>query len=92
MTLPFALVLAAVLVALAAYAQINVARFTASPAAATATRIVLLAVGAALGYIATGVAETPLLAFLYFVIGLGLPHVPAAFIVFFKTMSGAGKS
>jgi hypothetical protein len=92
MTFGTALVLAAVLLPLTVYAQANVGRYTAAPAAAALARGMLLAVGGALGYIATHVAETPVLALLYFAIGLGMVHVPAAFIIFMKRASGAGKS
>jgi hypothetical protein len=92
MTFGTALFLAAVLLPLTVYAQRDIGRFTAAPAAAALARGGLLAVGGALGYIATQVAETSLLAFLYFAIGLGLVHVPAALILFMKRAGGAGKS
>jgi hypothetical protein len=92
MTFGTALVLAAVLLPLMVYAQTRIGRFTAVPAAAALMRGVLLAVGGALGYIATHFAETPLLALLYFAIGLGIAHVPAALILFLKRAGGAGKS
>jgi hypothetical protein len=85
-------VAALLLLAAAAYAQSRIARYTRSPGNATAMRVVLAAIGIALGYIATRFAETPFLAVLSFAIGFGLPHVPAAFILFFKRESGAGRS
>jgi hypothetical protein len=92
MTFWTALLLAIVLLPLAAYAQASIGRFTAAPAAAALARGTLLAVGGALGYIATQVAETPVLALLYFAIGVGIVHVPAALILFMKRAGGAGKS
>jgi hypothetical protein len=85
-------VAALLLLAAAVYAQSRIARYTRSPGNATAMRVVLAAIGIALGYIATRFAETPFLAVLSFAIGFGLPHVPAAFILFFKRESGAGRS
>lgn len=92
MTFGSALLLAAVLLPLTVYAQSSIGRYTAVPAAAALMRGVLLAVGGALGYIATHVADTPLLALLYFAIGLGIVHVPAALILFMKRAGNAGKS
>jgi uncharacterized membrane protein len=90
---PFSMGLAALLLlAAAAYAQSRISRFTRSRANATLMRAVLAIIGIALGYIATRFAETPLLAALSFAIGFGLPHVPAAFILFIKRESGTGKS
>ena len=92
MTTTVALLVAAVLVPVTLYAQVNVARFTSARSNAIATRVLLLAVGAGLGYVATRYAETPLMALLYFAIGIGIAHVPAAFILFLKGASGAGRS
>ena len=86
-------VLAAAAIAAAIYAQMRIPRFTRSGSAATLTRGTLLVLGIAVGYVMAdtmGDAGGP--RFLVFLIGLGAVHVPAAFILFFKRASGAGKS
>jgi hypothetical protein len=93
MTLLLAGFAAAVAIWIAVYAQITVARFTASSASALLTRAVLLVVGVAFGYVAAmSYAAEPVMRALAFAIGLGAVHLPAAFILFVKRARGAGKS
>lgn len=77
--------------AAAAYAQWRLPFHTATPASCWSARLLLLGTGLAFGFVmaqyylgAEGFAW--LLAFL---IGLGLVHVPAAFILFLKRLRAA---
>jgi len=89
----FLTVLAVVALAAAVYAQLQIPRFTASPAKITLTRAVLIVVGIASGYVASaGYANDRPLATLAFLIGFGTIHIPAAFILFIKRARHAGKS
>ncbi len=88
------LVIAAALVLAAAiYAQLHIARFTASARATTLVRAGLFVLGLVFGYVAAdnfSQAEAP--ALLTFLIGFGAVHVPAALILLLKSAAGAGKS
>jgi len=89
-----AILVTAVLVAAAGYAQYRIPRHTAGAAAIALTRVVLVVIGVAFGYV---VAQTyadarglpPVLVFLA---GFGLVHLPAAIILFIKGARGTGKS
>ena len=86
-------ILAALVLAAAIYAQHQLPRFTASARAALLMRAGLIAIGLVFGYVAadnfSDAGAPPLLPFL---IGFGAVHVPAALILFFKGAAGAGKS
>lgn len=85
------IVLTAVLLAAAAYAQSHIPRFTANARNVTIARLTLLVVGVALGYVsATVYPLTGLAAVLAFLSGFGAVHVPAAFILLIKRGRGAG--
>ena len=85
--------LAALLLALAAYAQLRIPDFTAGRGRSVAARAALAFTGLAFGYVATlrfGNADVPPL--VVFLAGFGLVHVPAAMILFIKRRRGSGKS
>jgi hypothetical protein len=85
---------AAASIAAAAYAQYRIERYTAGTAKIWLTRVVLIAIGIALGYVlATSDPHTHGAAAVFlFLIGLGLVHFPAAFILMVKRGRGSGKS
>jgi hypothetical protein len=85
-------VVAALVLPAAVYAHVQIPRYTAGTA--RIARIVLLVVGVGLGTVSAIIyAESePSLAFLAFVIGFGVVHVPTAFILLLKSARGAGKS
>ena len=74
------------------YAQLQIGRFTA-PGRVLLTRLVLVVVGAASGYVAArtvaGEDVSPLLAL---AMGFGVVHVPAALILLIKRAGGASRS
>ncbi|MDB5812351.1 MAG: hypothetical protein JWN94_4473 [Betaproteobacteria bacterium] len=77
----------------AVYAQLRIARYTASPSSALLTRAILLLVGCGFGYVAgIGYGDDELMRGLAMIIGFGAVHLPAAFILFIKRERGAGKS
>ena len=84
---------AAIALSLAAYAQVQIPRYTATRPATLLTRAVLLAVGTAFGAVAamTYTVDT-LRTALVFLCGFGVVHFPAAFILFVKRERGSGKS
>ena len=85
--------LAAFLLAAAAYAQVQVSRFTAKRSNVVLTRTVLIAVGIAFGYVASRpYLPDPVRMVLAFLIGFGAVHFPAAFILFVKRERGSGRS
>jgi hypothetical protein len=87
------LVLAALTVAAAIYAQAQIPRFTAGAGKIALTRAVLIALGIAVGWVsASAFAHGRLLAALAFVAGFGIVHVPAAFILLLKRSRGAGRT
>jgi hypothetical protein len=86
-------VLAALVLLAAIYAQHQLPRFTASPRAAQLMRAGLIAIGLVFGYVAAdnfSAAGVPGL--LTFLIAFGAVHVPAALILLIKRAAGAGKS
>lgn len=84
---------AALALAVALFAHTQLPRFTDGHAATLLTRAVLIAVGAAVGYVAaTSSAGDPLRPALLFLIGFGAVHFPAAFILWVKRERGEGKS
>ena len=82
-----------VLLAGAAYAQIRIARYTAGRGMVMLARAVLIVTGIAFGYVsATLYPLDPVHALLNFLIGFGVVHFPAAFILFLKYARHTGKS
>jgi hypothetical protein len=87
------LVLSAILLlGLAAYAQYRIPFHTAGARKARLTRAVLALVGVALGYVSAAYYPDRASAFLAFLAGFGVVHVPAAIILFFKRARGEGRS
>ena len=87
-------IVTATLLFAASYAQYRIPRHTAGAAKIMLTRATLIVVGIALGYVMSrnsldARGPVPLL---LFVIGFGLVHLPAAFILFIKRKRGSGKS
>jgi hypothetical protein len=87
-------VAAAALLFVAGYAQSRIPRYTAGATKILLTRTMLIVVGIAFGYVlsrneagARGSASL-----LLFLMGFGLVHLPAAFILFIKRERGAGRS
>jgi hypothetical protein len=86
-------IVAALLLAAAAYAQLRIPYFTSTRAGIVITRTVLAAVGVAFGYVSAGVyPDDRVRAVLAFLIGFGAVHFPAAFILLVKAKRGSGKS
>jgi hypothetical protein len=85
-------VLAALLLGTAVFAHLQIPRYTAGTA--RIARWVLLAVGLGLGTVSAIIyADAGSgLAFLAFLIGFGIVHVPTAVILLLKRARGAGKS
>ena len=84
---------ASVLLVVAAYAQLQIPRFTAGRANVTVSRAVLAATGVALGSVSAAlVYPDAALALLVFLIGFGVVHFPAAVILFFKGARHSGRS
>jgi hypothetical protein len=93
MDLLLTMVLAALLVTAAGYAQYRIPFHTAGASRVALTRGVLIVVGVAFGYVgAVASGAQGGLALLLFLIGFGLVHAPAAIILFVKRGRGAGKS
>jgi hypothetical protein len=87
------LILALPVIAAAGYAQLQIPRYTAARLRVLLTRAILIATGIALGYVPAVIyTKDPLIALLIFLIGFGVVHVPAAFILFIKRERGAGKT
>jgi hypothetical protein len=85
--------LALLLLTVAGYVQYRIPFHTAGRSKVALTRAMLVAVGIAFGFTSAAVyVNDPHLAVLAFMIGFGLVHAPAAFILFFKTGRGEGKS
>ena len=88
-----ALLLAALALAAAAYAQLEVPRLTASARAALLTRAGLVVLGLVFGYVAAdNLSDAGMPPVLTFLIAFGSVHVPAALILLIKRAGGAGKS
>jgi cytochrome bd-type quinol oxidase subunit 2 len=92
----FLLVLSAAIgLALATYAQLQIPRYTATRSATLLTRAILIAVGIAFGAVAVlpyAAAADVLRTALIFLCAFGAVHFPAAFILFVKRERGSGKS
>ena len=87
------IVLTALGISAAVYAQHQIPRFTASSRAVLLTRAGLLVLGLVLGYVlADNMARSGGPALLMFLLGFGGVHIPAAIILVLKRAAGAGKS
>ena len=87
------IVLAALTLAAAVYAQREIPRFIATRRKALIARGLLLGVGLAFGYVAADTYDQASgVSLLPFLIGFGSVHVPAALILLLKRGGGAGKS
>lgn len=88
------LILAAVLAAgVTAYAQARIPDFTAGRAKVTMTRIVLVVVGLAVGYLGLiAYPDNRVVGVLSLIVGVGVVHTPAALILFLKAQRRSGRS
>jgi hypothetical protein len=86
------LMLAAVSLLAAGYAQARIPRHTAGRSKVSFTRGFLAAVGIAFGLTAAAVYDDRTAAVLAFLIGFGLVHLPAALILFFKGARREGRT
>jgi hypothetical protein len=93
MSAAWMVVLAAAMLLAAVYAHLQIPRYTAGTA--RIARAVLIVVGVGLGAVSSAIyaeeADTTL-SILAFLIGFGVVHVPAAFILLLKRLRGTGKS
>jgi hypothetical protein len=87
------ILVASLLLTAAGYAQVEIPHHTAGSRKVLLTRVLLIAVGVAFGYIsAAAYSSDPLVAVLVFLIAFGMVHAPAALILLFKHWQGAGRS
>jgi hypothetical protein len=87
------IVIAAVLMISAVYAQTHLSRYTAGSGKLMLTRAILVATGLAFGFVSAAVyAGDPVRAVLASLIGFGAVHFPAALILFIKQERREGKS
>ena len=92
MTLALWVIVAMTMLAIAGYAQYRIPVHTAQSRVAL-TRAVLAVVAAAFGYaVAANLPGPRQLALPIFLAAFGVVHLPAALILFFKDLQGAGKS
>ena len=85
-------VAAAILMATAAYAQYRI-RFHTIASRTAMLRGVLALIGIIFGYVTTAASgANGLTALFAFLAGFGIVHVPAAIILFFKSLRREGKS
>ncbi|HET9403304.1 MAG TPA: hypothetical protein VFO57_01840 [Burkholderiales bacterium] len=76
---------------LAVYAQLGIPRHAASRGASLLTRLALVVTGTALGAVSSTLYPAdPVRAVLFFLIGFGVVHFPAACIVFVKHLQRTG--
>lgn len=78
--------------AAAGYAHLNLAHFISTRSGVMATRIVLLVVGAAFGYVAMAYVEGSPMRWLTFIAGFGAVHVPPAAVLMIKRARHSPKS
>ncbi len=84
---------ASLLLVVAAYAQLQIPRFTSGRANTAVSRAILAATGIALGSVSAAVVYPDSnLVPLAFLVGFGVVHFPAAIILFFKDARHSGKS
>jgi hypothetical protein len=87
------ILITALLLGAAVYAQYRIPRHTAGAGKIALARGILLVTGLALGSVfAASYADDHVLALLAFLVGFGAVHIPAAVILFVKSEGGAGKS
>jgi hypothetical protein len=79
---------AVVLCAIAAFAQWRIADFTATRARTWITRAVLLALGVGVGLASMRAMPSDGNATAWFLMGLGVVHVPAALVLLLKQLRG----
>ena len=89
-----AILATAALVAVAFYAQYRIPQHTSGAAKVALTRLLLIVIGIAFGYVLaqTYADARGLPPVLVFLAGFGLVHLPAAIILFIKGARGTGKS
>ena len=89
-----AILATAVLVGAAVYAQYRIPQHTAGRFNVALTRLLLIVIGIAFGYVLaqTYADARGLPPVLVFLAGFGLVHLPAAIILFIKRARGTGKS
>jgi hypothetical protein len=89
-----AILATAALVAAAIYAQYRIPAHTSGTAKIALTRLLLIVIGVAFGYVLeqTYADARGLPPVLVFLAGFGLVHLPAAIILFIKRARGTGKS
>ena len=68
----------------AGYAHLHVKHYTATRAGIRATRLILLVIGVAFGYVAASTSPDPTLRWLAFLAGFGAVHIPAAIVLLIK--------
>jgi hypothetical protein len=87
-----AAMLAALFLAVAFYAQMRLADFTATLGKLWTVRSVLIAIGVGCGYVGAAIYREPVAQALAFLIGFGVVHLPASAIVLMKGLRGEGPS
>ena len=87
-----AAIAAALAMSTAAYVQLRLPRFTATPLKLAVARTVLLAVGTGCGYVGAQMYGELPASVLAFLIGFGVVHLPAAGILFLKGRRGESRS
>lgn len=83
------ILMAAITLAAALYAHLELGRLTPTPAQASIARAVLVAVGLGFGWIAmqrTAPDASPTMGFLVFAAAFGLVHTPAAIVLMLKRL------
>lgn len=85
-------VLAIFLLLVAAYAHRQVPVFTQGSSQVVFVRTVLIIVGGLFGWLGASGQQDGAAQIIWFFIGFGMVHVPAAAILFIKGQRGAGKS
>lgn len=92
MQILFSGILAVLLLAGAAYAHRQIGIFTRGSTQVLLIRSVLIVVGSLFGWMGAYGQQEPGAQILWFLMGFGMVHVPAAVILFIKGQRGAGKS
>lgn len=85
-------ILAALLLAAAAYVHVRIPSFTKAGIRVLVTHVLLLLTGAGFGLLSTAYVAGRAPQVLAFLVGFGLVHVPAAVILFVKSRRGSGQS
>jgi hypothetical protein len=83
---------AALAMAAAAYVQLRLPRFTATPLRLALARAILLAIGLGCGYVGAQMYRDVPASVLAFIIGFGVVHLPATGILFLKGQRGESPS